>query len=139
MVNVSDEGFDLYDGLGGFLDDTIDFEGKKAKMEVSLLELPPILQIQLQVRFDVFTFVSDWYSYTSSFQRVQFDRQTLQPKKNNAYVKFNESLFMDRFMEDAPSDKKQKSSSIQAELQRCRDRITTLVQAPVRDLLGLLW
>ena len=49
LVNVSDNGFDLYDGLGGFLDDTVEFEGKKAKMEVDLVELPPILQIQLQV------------------------------------------------------------------------------------------
>jgi hypothetical protein len=49
LVNVSDDGFDLYDGLGGFLDDTVEFEGKKAKMEVDLVELPPILQIQLQV------------------------------------------------------------------------------------------
>jgi ubiquitin carboxyl-terminal hydrolase 25 len=51
LVNVSDDGMDLYDGLSGFMDDTIDFEGKQAKMEVDLLELPPILQIQLQVCF----------------------------------------------------------------------------------------
>jgi ubiquitin carboxyl-terminal hydrolase 25 len=49
LVNVSDEGYDLYDGLSGFFDDTVEFEGSKAKMEVTLLELPPILQIQLQV------------------------------------------------------------------------------------------
>jgi len=106
LVNVSDNGFDLYDGLGGFLDDTVEFEGKKAKMEVDLVELPPILQIQLQ--------------------RVQFDRQTLQPKKNNAYVKFGETLFMDRFMEHANPEKRAKSSAIQADLQHCRDRVVTL-------------
>lgn len=50
LVNVSDEGLDLYDGLGYFLDDTIEFEGRQAEMEIDLLELPPILQIQLQVR-----------------------------------------------------------------------------------------
>jgi ubiquitin carboxyl-terminal hydrolase 25/28 len=49
-VNVSDEGYDLYDGLGGYFYDTVEFEGKKAIMDVSLVELPPILQIQLQVR-----------------------------------------------------------------------------------------
>lgn len=48
-VNVSDEGFDLYDGLSAYFDDTIEFQGKRAKMEVSLVDLPPILQIQLQV------------------------------------------------------------------------------------------
>ena len=48
-VNVSEESFDLYDGLSGYFDDMVEFEGKKARMEVSLVELPPILQIQLQV------------------------------------------------------------------------------------------
>ena len=33
-VNVAEDGFDLYDGLSGyFLDDIVDFEGKKARME----------------------------------------------------------------------------------------------------------
>lgn len=49
-VNVSEESFDIYDGLSGYFDDTVEFEGKKTKMEVSLVDLPPILQIQLQVR-----------------------------------------------------------------------------------------
>lgn len=50
LVNVSGEGTDIYDGLSGFMDDTVEFEGKKASMEVVLAETPPILQIQLQVR-----------------------------------------------------------------------------------------
>ena len=50
-MNVNDEGLDLYDGLAGFFDDAIEFEGKKAAMEVTLLDLPPILHIQLQVRY----------------------------------------------------------------------------------------
>lgn len=49
LVNVSEEGLDLYDGLGHFLDDTVEFEGRQAEMEIDILELPPILQIQLQV------------------------------------------------------------------------------------------
>lgn len=53
-VNVSEESFDLYDGLSRYFDDTIEFEGKKARMEMSLAELPPILQIQLQVRLGIF-------------------------------------------------------------------------------------
>jgi ubiquitin carboxyl-terminal hydrolase 25/28 len=48
-VQVSDEGFDLYDGLGGYFQDNVEFEGKKATMEVTLLDLPQVLQIQLQV------------------------------------------------------------------------------------------
>ena len=49
-VNVVDEGFDLYDGLAGYFDDVVEFEGKKSRMEVTLVDLPPILHIQLQVR-----------------------------------------------------------------------------------------
>lgn len=49
-VNVSEEGYDLYDGLSGYFYDTVEFEGKKAIMDVTLVGLPPILQIQLQVR-----------------------------------------------------------------------------------------
>ena len=49
-VNVSEEGYDIYDGLGGYFDDVVEFEGIKRHMEVSLVDLPPLLQIQLQVR-----------------------------------------------------------------------------------------
>lgn len=48
-MNVAEDGIDIYDGLSGYFDDVVDFQGKKARMEMSLLELPPILQIQLQV------------------------------------------------------------------------------------------
>ncbi|KAI5119718.1 hypothetical protein M0805_001432 [Coniferiporia weirii] len=107
-VNVSEESFDLYDGLSGYFDDIVEYEGTKAKMEVSLVELPPILQIQLQ--------------------RVQFNRDTLQPYKSHAYVKFGESICMDRFLHDAPTEKKIKSKEIQAELTACRERIQHLTQ-----------
>jgi len=53
-VNVSEESFDIYDGLSGYFDDTVDFEGRKMRMEVSLVDIPPILQIQLQVRYFMF-------------------------------------------------------------------------------------
>jgi ubiquitin carboxyl-terminal hydrolase 25/28 len=49
-VQVSEEGYDLYDGLSGYFDDKVEFEGKAARMEVSLVDLPPLLQVQLQVR-----------------------------------------------------------------------------------------
>jgi len=50
-VNVVDEDTtDLYDGLAGYFDDVVDFEGKKSRMEVTLVDLPPVLHIQLQVR-----------------------------------------------------------------------------------------
>lgn len=48
-VNVADEGFDLYDGLARYFDDIVELEGHKKRMEVTLVDLPPLLQIQLQV------------------------------------------------------------------------------------------
>lgn len=50
-VNVADEGFDLYDGLARYFDDIVELEGQKKRMEVTLVDLPPLLQIQLQVCF----------------------------------------------------------------------------------------
>ena len=49
-INVTNDGVDIYDGLSGYFDDIVDWEGGKARMEVSLVEAPPLLQIQLQVR-----------------------------------------------------------------------------------------
>ena len=65
------------------------------------------------------------------FKRVQFNRETLQPYKSHAYVKFGETLSMDRFLHDAPSDKRARSAEIQAELNLCRERIQTLTQGKV--------
>lgn len=48
-VNVTDDGVDIYDGLSSYFDDVVEFEGKTARMEVSLVQIPPLLQIQLQV------------------------------------------------------------------------------------------
>ncbi|EIN14231.1 cysteine proteinase [Punctularia strigosozonata HHB-11173 SS5] len=108
-VNVSEEGYDIYDGLCGYFEDVVDFEGKKARMEVSLVDLPPILQIQLQ--------------------RVQFNRETLQPYKSQAYLKFGEQLFLDRFLDRADPAMKAKSKAIQSKLNACRERINVLTKS----------
>ncbi|KAJ7109846.1 hypothetical protein C8R44DRAFT_883885 [Mycena epipterygia] len=109
-VNVADDGVDIYDGLSGYFDDVVEFEGKKARMEVTLVETPPLLQIQLQAS-----------------HRVQFNRETLQPYKSQAYVKFGETIYMDRFLDSADPQKKAQGKVIQAELTRCRERIRTLL------------
>ncbi|KAL0951889.1 hypothetical protein HGRIS_008546 [Hohenbuehelia grisea] len=118
-VNVTEDGIDIYDGLSDYFDDVVEFEGKKARMEVSLVELPPVLQIQLQ--------------------RVQFNRETLQPYKSQAYVKFGETIYMDRFLDNADPQKKTRTKAIQAELNSCRERVRLLIQgkdAPFSTSLG---
>ncbi|KAF9469591.1 hypothetical protein BDZ94DRAFT_1151478 [Collybia nuda] len=107
-VNVIEDGVDIYDGLSGYFDDVVEFDGEKRRMEVSLVDLPPLLQIQLQ--------------------RVQFNRDTLQPYKSQAYVKFGETIYMDRFMENADPQKKTHAKLIQSELNSCRDRVRLLLE-----------
>lgn len=107
-VNVTTSGVDIYDGLSGYFDDTVEFEGSKARMEVSLVELPPLLQIQLQ--------------------RVQFNRETLQPYKSQAYVKFGETIYMDRFLDSADPLKQAKSKSLQSALTSRRERLRLLTE-----------
>ncbi|KAH7105002.1 cysteine proteinase [Auriculariales sp. MPI-PUGE-AT-0066] len=118
-VNVVDEETtDLYDGLAGYFDDIVDFEGKKSRMEVTLVDLPPVLHVQLQ--------------------RVQFNRETLQPYKCHAYVKFGETLHMDRFLDGAPANLRDRSKAIHSELVACRERLRSLTQgkfAPYTDTL----
>ncbi|KAF7307239.1 USP domain-containing protein [Mycena indigotica] len=106
-VNVNDDGVDIYDGLSAYFDDVVEFEGKKVRMEVTLVETPPLLQIQLQ--------------------RVQFNRETLQPYKSQAYVKFGETIYMDRFLDSADPQKKARAKVIQGELTRCRERSRDLL------------
>ena len=48
-VNVANDGIDIYDGLSKYFDDVVEYEGGKTRMEISIVDLPPILQIQLQV------------------------------------------------------------------------------------------
>ncbi|KAI0756006.1 cysteine proteinase [Daedaleopsis nitida] len=105
-VNVADEGFDLYDGLARYFDDIVEIEGVKKRMEVSLVDLPPLLQIQLQ--------------------RVQFNRETQQAYKSQAYVKFGETIYMDRFLDSADPEKKARSKVLQTELAAARERVQRL-------------
>ncbi|KAI0363306.1 cysteine proteinase [Pilatotrama ljubarskyi] len=118
-VNVADEGFDIYDGLARYFDDVVELEGQKKRMEVSLVDLPPLLQIQLQ--------------------RVQFNRETQQAYKSQAYVKFGETIYMDRFLDSANPEKKARSKEIQADLNAARERVqklTTGKHAPFASALA---
>jgi ubiquitin carboxyl-terminal hydrolase 25/28 len=68
-----------------------------------------------------------------SDQRVQFNRETLQPYKSQAYIKFGETLYMDRFLDDAKPEKRARAKEIQARLTVCRDRIQALTQSEVSE------
>ena len=70
-------------------------------------------------------------STDAPYQRVQFNRETLQPYKCHAYVKFGETIHMDRFLDNAPSVARERSKAIHAELASCRERLRTLTQGKV--------
>lgn len=97
-------------------------------MEVSLVDLPPLLQIQLQVLPAHF---SGRCFPESLFQRVQFNRETLQPYKSQAFVKFWETLHMDRFLDSADPTKKSRSKKLQRDLNLCRERCRLLTSGKV--------
>ncbi|KAH9033483.1 hypothetical protein EDB85DRAFT_2289382 [Lactarius pseudohatsudake] len=105
-VSVSDEGYDIYDGLSNYFHSTAQLDSNTVSMEITLVDLPPVLQIQLQ--------------------RVQWDRETGQSWKSQAYVKFGETICMDRFLDSANPDKKARSKAILSELSKCHDRIHLL-------------
>lgn len=82
LVDVPPTSFDrdIYDGLDSVFDDSIvEIDGKSARRTISLLELPPVLQIQLQ--------------------RVQYDREKGRIFKSNAHMSFPEDLNLARYLE----------------------------------------
>jgi ubiquitin carboxyl-terminal hydrolase 25/28 len=57
---------------------------------------------------------------------VQWDRETGQSWKSQAYVKFRETICMDRFLDSANPDKRARSKVILSELSKRHDRINLL-------------
>ncbi|RUS29683.1 hypothetical protein BC938DRAFT_480368 [Jimgerdemannia flammicorona] len=83
------EGKDLYDGLDEyfFASNVGDFQGgAEAMREVVIKSLPPVLQIQVQ--------------------RVQFDRTTANVYKSNAFLRFDKSIYLDRYLASNHADLK---------------------------------
>lgn len=80
IVNIGDHPKDIYDALDTFFtEDLLELEDGEVKRSLTIIELPNILQIQIQ--------------------RVQFDRERLIPVKSNDPIPFEENLYMDRYLE----------------------------------------
>ncbi|KNF05984.1 hypothetical protein PSTG_00976 [Puccinia striiformis f. sp. tritici PST-78] len=134
LVDVAEEGRDLYDGLDKVFDESeVELDNGKASRRVGLVHLPPILQIQLQ--------------------RVQFDRRTHTVFKSNAHLKFGPRLRMDRYLEPDPDDqvgqeKRAKTIGLRKEIESLRGRVGELTNnlsgdkrsasTVLRDLHGIL-
>ncbi|KAF8257126.1 hypothetical protein EI94DRAFT_1774612 [Lactarius quietus] len=109
-VSVSDEGYDIYDGLSSYFHSTAQLDSNTLSMEITLVDLPPVLQISF---------------------RVQWDRETGQSWKSQAYVKFEETICLDRFLDSANPDKRARSKDILSELSKRHDRIDQLKNGQV--------
>ncbi|KAK9899710.1 cysteine proteinase [Cystobasidium minutum MCA 4210] len=114
LVDVAKDGNDLYDGLdAAFTPSIVEVEGKTARRQDILTQLPPILQIQLQ--------------------RVQFDRTTSRVYKSNAYMPFPQTLRMGRYLsaEGRSADfaaKQSRSTQLRSDLTKLQARLAKLEQ-----------
>lgn len=118
LVDVAEEGRDVYDGLDAVFDDSpVEIEGKAARRRVSLVEVPALLQIQLQ--------------------RVQYDREEKKIFKSNQHMSFGPEISMDRYLEPETGDEDAKrrkltTSQLREEMEGCRSRLRKLQEPKVR-------
>jgi ubiquitin carboxyl-terminal hydrolase 25/28 len=114
LVDVPPTSFDrdIYDGLDAVFDDApVEIEGKSARRTISLLDLPPVLQIQLQ--------------------RVQYDREKGRIFKSNAHLSFPDELNLGRYLDVQGSDlieKRARTNALRSELEGTRARLAKLEQ-----------
>ncbi|BEI89970.1 uncharacterized protein CcaverHIS019_0300400 [Cutaneotrichosporon cavernicola] len=104
IIGVEEDDKDLYDGLaelylGG---DEVDYEGKKGYKMDLLDELPPVLYILMR--------------------RSQYDFARNRQIKTNTYLKFGETLAMDRFLAGADSARREASITLTRKMMRMRAR-----------------
>ncbi|KAF8449694.1 hypothetical protein BGX38DRAFT_1187333 [Terfezia claveryi] len=82
LIDVADGSRDIYSALDSVFDvTTVNLEGKDTIRYLSISELPPVLQIQIQ--------------------RVQFDRTIGKTYKSTAHLKFPETIYMDRYLDSS--------------------------------------
>ncbi|ORY98657.1 hypothetical protein BCR43DRAFT_487914 [Syncephalastrum racemosum] len=119
-------GKDLYDGLDEyfFASSVENFDGgSEATREVTVKSFPPVLQIQVQ--------------------RVQFDRQTANVYKSNAFVQFDKRIYLDRYCEnnfDRLARRREEVAAWRREIQGRRAALANLTDnkaypMPVPDML----
>lgn len=117
LVDVAEEGRTVYDGLDNVFDDSlVTVSSTEARRTVSLIEVPPILQIQLQ--------------------RVQYDRVEKKVFKSNAYMQFGETITMDRYLEVDPSNveavaRRDRTNELRRELEKARTRLAELTKSKI--------
>ncbi|KAJ3191807.1 ubiquitin-specific protease ubp2, partial [Dinochytrium kinnereticum] len=110
---------DLYAALdSSFQGSFVEYEGKQALRTLSISTLPPILTITLK--------------------RVQYSVEAQTSFKNNAYMKFQERIFVDRFCienEESVNEKRKESATLISELESLQSQIQKTDTQILQDAL----
>jgi ubiquitin carboxyl-terminal hydrolase 25/28 len=107
LTRVGPKPTDIYAALDGYFD-VEEVEG--AKRYISIVDLPPILAIQLD--------------------RVEYDTETHRAKKNNGHVQLMETIYLDRYLDEpvdsALMERRQQTWTMKKDLARMSARMEDL-------------
>jgi ubiquitin carboxyl-terminal hydrolase 25/28 len=112
IVNLEHDGQSLYDALDGVFDvRPVELDNKQVYLTSLLAKAPVLFQVQIQ--------------------RADFDRATMQAIKKNTYLKLDETIYLDRYMDTDDeelqnlrvkyAEYKRELSSLRSERMRLRD------------------
>lgn len=80
IVTLERDNQDIYEALDGVFDVTeVELGGTQVKLNLTVVQAPPILQVQIQ--------------------RVNFDLKSMMAVKSNIYLALDQSIYLDRYME----------------------------------------
>ena len=80
IVTLDKEGQDVYHALDGVFDERqVELGGKQVKLNLTIAQAPPFLQIQIQ--------------------RAAFDLKSMSAIKSNIYLALDQTIFLDRYMD----------------------------------------
>lgn len=125
LVDVASGPRDIYDALDSYFgEDIMELDEVDTRRTLTISELPPVLQIQIQ--------------------RVQFDRVLNQPFKSNALLRFDETIYMDRYLNSDDPELKRKRREVydwRIELAKLKKRLADMNQTlsnglSIRDTLA---
>lgn len=118
LVDAAQEGRHLYDGLDMVFESSlVSIDDKQAHRRITLIDVPEILQIQLQ--------------------RVQYNRAENKVFKSNAHMTFGDTISMDRYLEVAEgdiagADRRDRTNLCRREMENARARLDEIIQHKVR-------
>ncbi|RPA79792.1 cysteine proteinase [Ascobolus immersus RN42] len=117
IVDVATGNRDIYSALDSNFDAAlVDLEGQEARRYLSISELPPVLQIQVQ--------------------RVQFNRETATTFKSLAQLSFPETIYMDRYLDSSNKtimNRREESWKWKAEIAKLEKRKEDLTKSMIPD------